>query len=113
MPRTFDELVAEADAVSVAGWDFSWLDGRATEQRPTRGYQRLLRKQSAQTTSGLDLHTGGGEALAGAGPFPPTMAPPSRGRRTSDELLKLHRQIEVEGALVTHSSRVLIEARKL
>ena len=29
-----------------------------------------------------------------------------------DELLKLHRQIEAEGALVAHSSRVLIEARK-
>ncbi|NUS58117.1 MAG: SAM-dependent methyltransferase, partial [Streptomycetaceae bacterium] len=28
--RTFDDLVAEAAAVSVAGWDFSWLDGRAT-----------------------------------------------------------------------------------
>jgi predicted dehydrogenase len=27
MPRTFDQLVAEADAVSVAGWDFSWLEG--------------------------------------------------------------------------------------
>lgn len=25
MQPTFDELVAEADAVSVAGWDFSWL----------------------------------------------------------------------------------------
>jgi len=29
-----------------------------------------------------------------------------------DELLKLHWQIEAEGALVTHSSRILIEARK-
>jgi len=74
MPRTFDELVAEADAVSVAGWDFSWLDGRATEQRPSWGYQRLLRDRLAQATSGLDLYTGGGEVLAGAGPFPPTMA---------------------------------------
>lgn len=74
MPRTFDELVAEADAVSVAGWDFSWLHGRATEQRPTWGYQRLLRGRLAEATSGLDLYTGGGEVLAGAGPFPPTMA---------------------------------------
>jgi SAM-dependent methyltransferase len=74
MPRTFDELVAEADAVSVAGWDFSWLDGRATEQRPSWGYQRLLRSRLAQATSGLDIYTGGGEVLAGAGPFPPAMA---------------------------------------
>jgi SAM-dependent methyltransferase len=74
MRRTFDELVAEGDAISVAGWDFSWLDGRGTEQRPSWGYQQLLRKRLAQATSGLDLWTGGGEVLAGAGPFPPTMA---------------------------------------
>ncbi len=74
MRGTFDELVAEADAVSVAGWDFSWLDGRATEERPGWGYQRLLRGRLAQAASALDLYTGGGEVLAGAGPFPPTMA---------------------------------------
>lgn len=33
--KFFDDLVAEADAVDVSGWDFSWLDGRATEQRPS------------------------------------------------------------------------------
>ena len=40
--RSFDDLVAEAVAVPVEGWDFSWLDGRATEQRPSWGYQRLM-----------------------------------------------------------------------
>jgi len=74
MKRTFDELIAEAEAVSVAGWDFSWLDGRGTEERPSWGYQRLLRGRLAQVTSALDIQTGGGEVLAGAGPFPPTMA---------------------------------------
>jgi SAM-dependent methyltransferase len=72
--RTFDELVAEAESVSVDGWDFSWLNGRATEQRPSWGYQRLLRARLTQVTSALDIYTGGGEVLAGAGPFPPTMA---------------------------------------
>jgi hypothetical protein len=28
--------------VPVEGWDFSYLDGRATEERPSWGYQRLL-----------------------------------------------------------------------
>ncbi|MDT5257342.1 MAG: hypothetical protein QOD10_2422, partial [Mycobacterium sp.] len=42
MSRTFEDLVAEADSVSVDGWDFSWLDGRATEERPPWGYSRLL-----------------------------------------------------------------------
>jgi hypothetical protein len=40
MDRSFDDLVAEAEAASVDGWDFSWLAGRATEQRPSWGYQR-------------------------------------------------------------------------
>lgn len=71
--RTFDELIAEADAVDVSGWEFSWLEGRATEQRPSWGYQRLLRQRLSHVQSALDLYTGGGEVLAGAQPFPPTM----------------------------------------
>lgn len=58
----------------VDGWDFSWLDGRATEERPSWGYQRLTSRRYATVSAALDLHTGGGEVLAGAAPFPPTMA---------------------------------------
>jgi len=72
--RSFEDLVAEADSTSVAGWDFSWLDGRATEERPSWGYQRLIRDRLATVSAALDLQTGGGEVLAGAGPFPPAMA---------------------------------------
>ncbi|BAX92368.1 class I SAM-dependent methyltransferase [Mycobacterium shigaense] len=74
MSRTFEDLVAEAASVSVDGWDFSWLDGRATEQRPSWGYQRLASQRYATVSAALDLHTGGGEVLAGAAPLPPTMA---------------------------------------
>ncbi|MEB4212054.1 methyltransferase domain-containing protein [Mycobacterium sp. 94-17] len=74
MRRTFDDLIAEADAAPVDGWDFSWLDGRATEERPTWGYQRLLQGRFATVSAALDIHTGGGEVLSGAAPFPPTMA---------------------------------------
>jgi SAM-dependent methyltransferase len=74
MPRTFDELVAEADAAPVEGWDFSWLDGRATEERPSWGYQRLMSKRLASASAALDIDTGGGEVLNGAAKFPPTMA---------------------------------------
>ncbi|MEV6207730.1 class I SAM-dependent methyltransferase [Kitasatospora sp. NPDC051914] len=88
MARTFDDLVAEAEAASVEGWDFSWLDGRATEQRPSWGYQRLLRERLAQVGAALDLQTGGGEVLAGAAPFPPLMAategwPPNLAKATA------------------------------
>ncbi|HUE32375.1 MAG TPA: class I SAM-dependent methyltransferase [Mycobacterium sp.] len=74
MRRSFEDLVAEADSVSVHGWDFSWLDGRATEQRPSWGYQRLMSRRLAKASAALDIQTGGGEVLAGAETFPPTMA---------------------------------------
>src|SRR5436309_2364859 len=75
MDRSFDALVVEARAAPVDGWDFSWLDGRATEQRPLWGYQRLLADKLATASAALDIQTGGGEVLAGAGVdrFPPTM----------------------------------------
>ena len=77
-PRPFEDQVAEADAVSVDGWDFSWLDGRATEQRPSWGYQRLIAERLATAQAALDLETGGGEVLAGAQELarslPPVMA---------------------------------------
>ena len=88
--RSFDELVDEAAAVPVEGWDFSWLDGRATEQRPSWGYQRLLGERLAAATAALDIQTGGGEVLAGAGAenFPPTLVategwPPNLAKATA------------------------------
>ncbi|MEU5260522.1 SAM-dependent methyltransferase [Amycolatopsis sp. NPDC021455] len=69
----FEDLVAEASAVSVDGWDFSWLDGRATEARPSWGYQRLLGSRLGGVSAALDLETGGGEVLDGCPVFPPLM----------------------------------------
>ena len=68
MGSSFDALVEEAEAASVDGWDFAWLDGRATEERPSWGYQRQLRKRLATAKAALDVQTGGGEVLAGVGP---------------------------------------------
>lgn len=88
--RSFDELVDEAATVSVEGWDFSWLADRATEQRPSWRYQRLLGPKLAAATAGLDIQTGGGEVLAGAGAdnFPPTLVategwPPNLAKATA------------------------------
>ncbi|MBB4981257.1 class I SAM-dependent methyltransferase [Streptomyces nymphaeiformis] len=88
MTRTFEELVAEASAASVDGWDFSWLDGRASEERPSWGYQRLLGERLATAAAGLDVQTGGGEVLGGVPVLPPTMAateswPPNVARATA------------------------------
>ena len=36
--KTFDELVDEAERASIDGWDFTWLEGRAIEERPSWQY---------------------------------------------------------------------------
>ena len=68
MPRqqTFRELIAEGDAVPLAGWDFTWFDGRATEERPSWGYSRLVAGRLRGARAALDIQTGGGEVLAAA-----------------------------------------------
>lgn len=70
MARAFDDLVAEASSVSVDGWDFSWLAGRATEERPSWGYSRSMSERMAHATAALDIQTGGGEVLASVSAFP-------------------------------------------
>jgi SAM-dependent methyltransferase len=70
MPRTYDDLETEAASVSVAGWDFSWLAGRATEQRPSWGYQRAMGDRMERAHVALDIQTGGGEVLAGVTTLP-------------------------------------------
>jgi SAM-dependent methyltransferase len=70
---SFDDLVDEAASADVSGWDFSWLDGRATEQRPSWRYQRLLARRLAEVSAALDIQTGGGEVLDGVPVFPTTM----------------------------------------
>jgi SAM-dependent methyltransferase len=68
----FDELVAEAAAFPVEGWDFSWFEGRATEERPPWGYARLLGERMGGARAALDIETGGGEVLATV-PRPPAL----------------------------------------
>ncbi len=70
MTSSFDELLAAGAAADVSGWDFSWLEGRATEERPPWGYARLLAERWARATAALDVQTGGGEVLAEAGAYP-------------------------------------------
>ncbi|GAB3807457.1 class I SAM-dependent methyltransferase [Humibacter antri] len=46
------------------GWDFSWFDGRATEERPSWGYARRASVRASAAASVLDVQTGGGEVFA-------------------------------------------------
>lgn len=72
MPETsFEELVAAGEQADVTGWDFSWLQGRATEERPPWGYARLLADRLRRAQASLDLQTGGGEVLAQVPTLPP------------------------------------------
>ncbi|MFS8201017.1 class I SAM-dependent methyltransferase [Streptomyces sp. CWNU-52B] len=86
--RTFQELVAEAEAAPTDGWDFSWFEGRATEERPSWGYARAMGERLAGAEAALDIQTGGGEVLASARKLPPLVVategwPPNVARATA------------------------------
>lgn len=70
MKPTFDELVAEALAAPFEGWDFSWLDGRLTEDPLPWEYPERVRSRMGACDSMLDMGTGGGEILASLAPYP-------------------------------------------
>lgn len=88
MSTSFDDLIALGADADVSGWDFAWLEGRATEERPPWGYARQLAERLAAASASLDIQTGGGEVLAEATRFPPTAVateswPPNIARATS------------------------------
>ncbi len=61
---TFEDLVVEATRAPIDGWDFSWLDGRATEERPSWHYSELVAAAFQEADAAIDLQSGGGEILA-------------------------------------------------
>jgi SAM-dependent methyltransferase len=71
MSESYEDLISAGISADVTGWDFSWLAGRATEQRPPWGYARQLGERLASASASLDIQTGGGEVLAEAATFPP------------------------------------------
>lgn len=71
--RSFEDLICEAESADVDGWGFSWLNGRAVEERPPWGYARLLAERLASVQSALDIDTGGGEVVNEAPKLPPLM----------------------------------------
>ncbi|WP_137824785.1 class I SAM-dependent methyltransferase [Brevibacterium sp. 2SA] len=87
MSASFDDLIALGSSADVSGWDFAWLAGRATEERPPWGYARQLADRLAVASASLDIQTGGGEVLAEAAVVPPTAVateswPPNIARAT-------------------------------
>jgi SAM-dependent methyltransferase len=68
---TFEQLVAEAQAAPFSGWDFSWLEGRATDGPLPWSYRAEVARYAAAAGAMLDMGTGGGEWLFGLTPRPP------------------------------------------
>ena len=66
----YEALVAAAMSASTDGWDFSWLDGRASGSEPTWSYPELARRLLSGSQRVLDVDTGGGELLASLTPPP-------------------------------------------
>jgi hypothetical protein len=94
---TFEDLVAEGQAVPIDGWDFSWFAGRATEQRPSWGYARLMGDRMARAHRAVDLQTGGGEVLASI-PTAPTVMVATEGWPPNAALAR--QRLEPRGAVV-------------
>lgn len=69
--RSFEELIAEAEAQPFSGWDFSFLRGRMVSGQTTWSYEDLVRGRLPGVQAVLDLGTGGGELLASLAPLPP------------------------------------------
>lgn len=66
----FEQLVTEAMAAPLKGWDFAWLQGRTTGPNPSWSYPALAGDLVQSSTSLLDIDTGGGELLASLAPLP-------------------------------------------
>lgn len=61
------------ETAPFSGWDFSYLQGRWQEDLPDFDYEERAKELLAQSTSGLDMGTGGGEFLASLGVLPKSM----------------------------------------
>lgn len=58
------------ESAPFEGWDFSYLEDRARQEREPWDYMNLAKDLVAQSESVLDMGTGGGERFAALAPFP-------------------------------------------
>ncbi len=61
--RNFDDLVDEASRAPAGAWDFSWLTGRAVEERPTWRYFERVVDRAATVSTLLDVQAGVGSMI--------------------------------------------------
>lgn len=115
MDQSFYDQIELGLNADITGWDFAWLDGHATEERPPWGYANLLGERMATAHASLDIQTGGGEILAGVPAVPPVAAaaiyllrkviwwvPGFTVDKYRDRLWDLHRQVIAGIAVLGH-----------
>lgn len=71
----FDDLVRQAEAQELVGWDFSWLNLRTVEEPLPWDYRALVLERlhangKPRVHALLDMDTGGGEFLSRLAPYP-------------------------------------------
>lgn len=93
MPRRFEELIDEAVRAPADDWDFSWFEGRATEERPPN----------------LAQHVGSGANIELAEWF--LDRPGTGAGRHHDRLRALHEHIARHGSFRSTTSCTLFEVR--
>ena len=70
MGPSFDELVTEAERAPMGSWDFSWLAGRAVEERPSWRYFDRVQERAATVSSLLELQAGTGAMIGSLSALP-------------------------------------------
>ncbi|MFD2422442.1 class I SAM-dependent methyltransferase [Amycolatopsis pigmentata] len=98
---SFEELLAEGASIPVDGWDFSWFEGRATEERPSWAYAKVISARMRTSSVALDVQTGGGEVLARI-PRPPSVLVATESWLPN--LLVAKRTLAPLGAVVVHAA---------
>lgn len=101
MTPSFEDLLARAQAAPIEGWDFSWLAGRATEERPSWRYSEIVAERAILASRMLDFQTGGGEMLARL-PHLPSLLVATEGHAPNVALAS--RRLGARGAYVVATS---------
>jgi SAM-dependent methyltransferase len=68
---TFEALVEEAERAPIEGWDFSWLAGRAIEERPTWRYFDRVVERASGVSALLEVQAGVGGMIGNLPHLPP------------------------------------------